>query len=84
MAPASTAAIAPNLVPLTTAQVAERLGVCRLTVYRMIRSGVLPHTRVGSSIRIRARDVDAYLEAHTSRTWKRVDGRGRRPGGTAA
>ncbi len=43
----------------------------------MVRAGELPHTRVGRNLRFRLVDLDAYLEAHTSTTWERVDGRGR-------
>lgn len=77
--PASSGPIASSALLLTSVQAADRLHVHRATLYRMIRRGEIPHTRVGCSLRIRTRDVDAYLEAHTSRTWKRVDGRGRRP-----
>ena len=37
---------------LTVAQVAERLGLCRATVYRLVAEGELPHIRVGNSIRL--------------------------------
>lgn len=54
------------------------LGVSADTVRRLVRSGTIPHARIGSSIRIRRADLDAYLEGQTSREWRRVDGRGRR------
>jgi excisionase family DNA binding protein len=54
------------------------LGVSADTVRRLVRSGTIPHARIGSSIRIRRADLDAYLESQTSREWRRMDGRGRR------
>lgn len=56
------------------AYLAVKLG----TLYTLVRSGELPHTRVGHNLRFRLVDLDAYLEEHTSRTWQRVDGRGSR------
>lgn len=47
------------------------------TIYRMVRAGELPHVRVGRNIRFRIKDLNDYLEERTSRTWQRVDGRGR-------
>jgi excisionase family DNA binding protein len=43
---------------LTVREVAERLRVCRATVYRMIDEGRLPAVRVSSgAIRIRSSDL---------------------------
>ncbi|HKC58710.1 MAG TPA: helix-turn-helix domain-containing protein [Myxococcales bacterium] len=57
--------LVPESTPLTTlltpAQVAERLGVCRETVYRLVALGELPATRVGSVLRIASADLDAYI-----------------------
>ena len=33
--------------------------------------------RVGKGLRFRLEDLDVYLAERTSRTWERVDGRGR-------
>lgn len=55
------------------------LAVRPWTLYGLVRAGELPHTRVGKSLRFRLVDLDAYLAAHTSKTWERVDGRGRPP-----
>jgi excisionase family DNA binding protein len=62
------------------------LGVSADTVRRLVRSGTIPHARIGSSIRIRRTDLETYLEGQTSRDWRRVDGRGRRsdPGAASA
>jgi excisionase family DNA binding protein len=43
------------------AEVAEQLGVCNATVYRLCESGELAHLRVGNSIRVRPRDLEEYL-----------------------
>lgn len=62
---------------LDAREAAAYLAVSLGTLYALVRAGELPHTRVGRNLRFRLVDLDAYLEAHTSRTWKRVDGRGR-------
>lgn len=48
---------------LTAAEVADRLRVSTMTVYRLIRSGELPAVRVGRNYRVREADLAAYLEA---------------------
>jgi excisionase family DNA binding protein len=54
------------------------LGVSADTVRRLVRSGSIPHARIGNSIRIRRTDLDGYLESQISREWRPVDGRGRK------
>lgn len=46
---------------LRVREVADVMRVSNMTVYRLIRSGDLPATRVGRSYRIWDRDVSAYL-----------------------
>ena len=46
---------------LTVREVAEQLGVCTATVYRLCESGELPHVRVVESIRVRPADLAAFL-----------------------
>ncbi len=46
---------------LTVREVAERLGVCRATVYAMVERGELPHVRIASAIRFHPADLAAYL-----------------------
>ena len=53
------------------------LGVAEITLRRMVQRGEVPHTRIGRAIRFRVADLDAYLEANTSRKWEAEDGRGR-------
>jgi excisionase family DNA binding protein len=47
---------------LTVREVADALRVSTMTVYRLIKDGQLPSTRVGKGYRIRERDLDRYLE----------------------
>ncbi len=47
---------------LTVAEVAKRLRVSNMTVYRLVNSGQLPAVRVGRGYRIREDDVRKYLE----------------------
>jgi excisionase family DNA binding protein len=46
----------------TVSEVARRLRVSNMTVYRLVRSGELPAVRVGRGYRIREGDVMRYLE----------------------
>ena len=50
----------PDLLTLT--QVAERLQVLRWTVYQLIWAGELRSVHIGRCHRVRAHDVDAYVE----------------------
>jgi excisionase family DNA binding protein len=50
---------------LTVREVAEAMRVSTMTVYRLIRAGSLRAIRVGKHFRIRANDLDVYLEAQT-------------------
>jgi excisionase family DNA binding protein len=50
---------------LTVREIADAMRVSTMTVYRLIRAGALPAIRVGKHFRIRARDLDRYLEAQT-------------------
>jgi excisionase family DNA binding protein len=47
---------------LTVQEVATRMRVSSMTVYRLIRAGDLPASRVGHSYRVRVAEVEAYLE----------------------
>jgi excisionase family DNA binding protein len=46
---------------MTVAEVAQLMRVSTMTVYRLIKAGELPATRVGKSYRITETDVDDYL-----------------------
>ena len=63
-------------VVLSISQAAAYLSVSPDTVRRLIRNGIIPHARIGNSIRIRRTDLDGYLEHQVSRQWHPVDNRG--------
>jgi excisionase family DNA binding protein len=44
-------------------EVAEQLGVCAATVYRLCERGELQHLRIVNSIRVRPDDLTAFLAA---------------------
>jgi len=46
---------------LTIAEVAARMRVSKMTVYRLVHSGELPALRVGRSFRVTEDDVNEYL-----------------------
>jgi excisionase family DNA binding protein len=48
---------------LTALEVAERMRVSKMTVYRLIRAGKIPAVRVGKSFRVREDDLDKYLDS---------------------
>ncbi len=46
---------------LTIAEVAAKIRVSKMTVYRIVHSGELPAVRVGRSFRVTEDDVQEYL-----------------------
>jgi excisionase family DNA binding protein len=52
---------------ISAAEVAELLGVHKLTVYRMAKAGTLRHYRSGPSFFYEPRAVAEYLHAHEVR-----------------
>ena len=59
----SSSSTPPPVAPLmTVAEVAKRLRVSNMTVYRLVNSGQLPAVRVGRGYRIRQDDVHKYLD----------------------
>jgi excisionase family DNA binding protein len=51
---------------LTVRQVAERLGVCTATVYRVCDEGQLPHIRVLHAIRFAPADLASFIRRKRS------------------
>ncbi|TWP47738.1 helix-turn-helix domain-containing protein [Lentzea tibetensis] len=47
---------------LTVAEVASKMRVSKMTVYRLVHSGELPAVRVGKSFRVPEKEVYSYLE----------------------
>jgi excisionase family DNA binding protein len=47
----------------TVAEVADHMRVSNMTVYRLIKAEQLPAIRVGKNYRIRAKDLQAYLDS---------------------
>ena len=58
---------APTFVPqlLTYDQAAERLAVCKRQVQRLVDRGAIPFVQIGSSVRIPAAALAAYIVANT-------------------
>jgi len=48
---------------MTVKQVARLCGISDKTVYRLASEGLIPYTRIQSSLRFRRRDVDRWIEA---------------------
>ena len=46
---------------LTVAEVATKMRVSKMTVYRLVHGGELPAVRVGRSFRVTEDDVNEYL-----------------------
>jgi len=61
---------------LSIPQAGAYLSVSPDTVRRLLRSGTIPHARIGNSIRIRRADLEGYLDSQISRQWQPVDNRG--------
>lgn len=53
---------ADEIVWLSTAEAAGRLGITPRTLYRFIDEGQLPAYRFGRVIRLKADEVDAFIE----------------------
>ena len=51
---------------LNVAEVAARLRVSKMTIYREINAGEIPVVKVGRLFRVPTEGVDAYVERHTS------------------
>lgn len=63
-------------IVVTIAEAARILAISVDTVRRLVQSGKLPHTRIGSSIRLRRTDLDEFVANNTTTQWAPVDGRG--------
>ena len=48
---------------LSLSEVRQELGMSKGWVYQRIRSGEIPHVKLGHNIKVRREDLDAYLQA---------------------
>ena len=55
-----------ELLAFTPAQVAEKLGLGRTTVYQLLSSGRLPAIRIGRSVRVPAGALHEFLSKQAS------------------
>ena len=47
---------------LTVPEVAKLLRMSRQTIYNMVKSGDIPHFRVGNKVRFNRADIDALMQ----------------------
>jgi excisionase family DNA binding protein len=52
----------PEIIWMSTADAARRLGITTRTLYRFINEGQLPAYRLGRVIRLKQDDVDAFID----------------------
>jgi len=57
---------------LTPSQVAEHLGVCRATIYKLIRSGQLASVCVGAQFRVPAARLADFVAGRRDRTARKI------------
>jgi excisionase family DNA binding protein len=51
---------------LSLQEVCQELGMSKGWVYQRIRSGEIPHVKLGHNIKVRREDLEAYLQAQRS------------------
>jgi len=51
---------------LTAADVADLLGIHRVTVYELARAGRIKRVEIGHTVRFRPRDVQAFIDGATT------------------
>lgn len=50
---------------ITIREAAELLGLSESTVYRLAREDKIPVVRIGGSVRVNRRHLEAWIEQHT-------------------
>jgi putative molybdopterin biosynthesis protein len=53
---------------LTVPEVAKLLRMSRQTIYNMVKTGDIPHFRVGNKVRFNRADLDAMMQTKTVTT----------------
>lgn len=53
---------------LTVPEVAKMLRMSRQTIYNMVKSGDIPHFRIGNKVRFNRADLDALMQTKTVTT----------------
>lgn len=53
---------------LTVPEVAKLLRMSRQTIYNMVKTGDIPHFRVGNKVRFNRADLDALMQTKTVTT----------------
>jgi excisionase family DNA binding protein len=51
------------MILYTVAEVQGMLKIGKSRAYQLVQSGEIPHVRIGKLLRVRATDLDAYLES---------------------
>ncbi|MCW5856189.1 MAG: helix-turn-helix domain-containing protein [Anaerolineales bacterium] len=52
---------------LRAREVAKILNVSQALAYRLMQMGEIPCVRIGTAVRVRPKDLDAYIEANLSK-----------------
>lgn len=51
---------------LKASDVANRLNVSRSLAYRLLQDGSIPAVRIGTALRVRPQELEAFIESHIS------------------
>lgn len=54
---------------LRASDVAKTLNISLALAYRLLQTGELPCVRIGTAVRVRPEDLDAYIDANLTRNF---------------
>ena len=74
-APQSLAELRPQKRFMTVVDLADYLGISEDTVYTMVSQRSVPFTKVGRLLRFDRKAIDLWLEKHSVKPIKALDGR---------